>query len=291
MKTLGVNWISLVPFAYCQAPNFSIDLDRFQNWKALTANGIRHTIQQAQKLGISVLIKPQLYVRNSWPGEIDFNNNSDWKNWESEYLNFIDFYLDIAITENVDMFCVGTELSASQLKRPVFWEELLKYCRNNFQGKIIYSANWDQYLKFEWWSLCDYISISSYFPINSSENPKIEDLITSWSAIQKQLMRFSIKKGKPLLFTEYGYHSVVGTAFQHWIIEDNIKNIAISELAQANALEALYTCFWNEPYWHGGFLWKWYPQHLVEKINIQKDYSPQDKKAMAIIKKWFNLSP
>ena len=44
----------------------------------------------------------------------------------------------------------------------------------------------------------------------------------------------------------------------------------------------------KEDFWAGGFLWKWFPDGMGHEGYPEKDYTPQDKPAELIIKKWFN---
>ncbi|MEL6865638.1 MAG: hypothetical protein AAFP19_14520, partial [Bacteroidota bacterium] len=67
----------------------------------------------------------------------------------------------------------------------------------------------------------------------------------------------------------------------------NIQRLNINEQAQANALEALYSSFWQEPFWAGGFIWKWFPNMTGHEGYPGKDYTPQGKKAEAIVKSWY----
>jgi hypothetical protein len=81
--------------------------------------------------------------------------------------------------------------------------------------------------------------------------------------------------------------SVDGCAGKGWEVEQKVKSLTINELAQANALDALYGTFWNEPWWVGGFLWKWFPEGEGHEGYIERDYTPQNKQAAAIVRKWY----
>jgi len=232
-------------------------------------------------------LKPQIYVPGSWPGDISFKSETEWQKWEENYTEFILFYAKLAEKHHIEMLCVGTEFKKSEQKRPEFWIALISKIREIYSGKLTYSSNWDSYDELSFWSELDYIGISAYFPLINDKTPKVYDLIKAWRPVKKELKKCSKKHGKPILFTEYGYLSVDGTAFNNWEKEKIIHSLDINEQAQANALEALYNTFWTESYWEGGFIWKWFPLGQGHEGYVDKDYTPQDKKAEDVLKRWF----
>jgi hypothetical protein len=71
-------------------------------------------------------------------------------------------------------------------------------------------------------------------------------------------------------------------------LEKRIHQLNVNEKAQANALEALFQSFAGEPYWHGGFLWKWFPNMQGHEGYPEKDYSPQGKAGSLVLKTWYS---
>ena len=134
------------------------------------------------------------------------------------------------------------------------------------------------------------IGISSYFPLSDAKNPTVGLLVKEWKPIVRKLKAFSSSQKKKIIFTEYGYMSVDGCAGKAWEIEKAKHNLNINHFAQSNAYDALWTSLVNEEFWAGGFLWKWFPEGMGHEGYPEKDYSPQDKPAELIIKKWFNHS-
>ena len=57
-------------------------------------------------------------------------------------------------------------------------------------------------------------------------------------------------------------------------------------MAQKNALEAVFNQFWNEKWFAGGFLWKWYDNKNEGGIN-DTDYTVQNKPAQKMVADWF----
>ena len=244
-------------------------------------------VRLAKKNGLKVFLKPQIYVPGSWPGDLDYKTEADWQKWETAYREFIMTYLDIAITYDVDMFCVGTEFKKSEKKRPQFWKQLISDMRCLYSGDLTYSSNWDSYDSVPFWEDLDYIGISSYFPLTEDATPSPKKLAKKWKSKAEELRAFSNKKGKQILFTEYGYLSVDGCAGKTWELEKKVHDLLINQAAQAQSFDGLYTALWEEPFWAGGFIWKWFPHGQGHEGYVARDYTPQDKSSEKVIARWF----
>lgn len=285
---INADWIAIIPYAFTAQgkPSVRYSYNSWQ-WWGERPEGIIETIRLAKKSKISVMLKPQVYIHGSWVGDMEFQSEEDWLKWEQEYKSYISTMVKIAKDEAVEMFCIGTEFNKSVKKRPAFWNDLIKDIRKNYTGKLTYSANWDHYEEVPFWSDLDYIGISAYFPLNEDKNPNKETLLKAWMPIKEKLKQFSEKNKKQILFTEYGYLSVDGCAGKLWELEPIATTLAINQDAQATSLDALYQTFWNESFWAGGFLWKWFPLGEGHEGYVERDYDPQNKKAAVIINSWF----
>ena len=285
--SLGADWVCLVPFGFCKKPNYHIGYNQKDHWWGLQFEGIRHYIKEAKSLGLRVMLKPQLYVADSWPGDLDFDNDSDWKNWEYQYSTFLFDIIDIAQIEGAEMLCIGAELNNSIRQRSSYWQELILKIKKRYHGQLTYSANWDAYTEVDFWHLLDYIGISAYFPILDSRSASVIQLEKSLKKIAAKLERYAYRHGKPLIFTEYGYLSVDGCAYQHWVLEEKIEDLEANEKCQSNAYQAIYNTYWDMPVWKGGFLWKWYPLNQGHEGRLEKDYTPQGKQTEEVIRQQF----
>ena len=287
IKAHDANFISVIPYGFSRLGITRVWFDVDGQWWGETMAGARSTIQEAHRNGLSVMLKPQVYVPGSWVGAVDFDNEEDWKTWEEEYAKFILSMAQMADQEGVAIFCLGTEVKTSVQKRTQFWRSLIHRVKEVYCGEVTYSANWDNYDRIQFWDDLDYIGISAYFPLTASKTPSTEELIAEWLPIKRKLNAYCIKWRKPLLFTEYGYLSVDGAAGKTWELEERVWNLEVNEEAQYNALEALYATFYPMPSWAGGFLWKWFPNGQGHEGYVNKDYTPQNKKAASLVKTWF----
>ena len=287
LSETNANWTCLVPYGFSREGETDLWFNVARQWWGEKPEGLVKNIELAKEKGFKIFLKPQVYVPGGWPGSIEFKTEKEWVEWENNYKEFINLYLDIAINHNVEMFCVGTEFKISVKKRPHFWKQLIEDMRCRYTGKLVYSSNWDNYDNVSFWEDLDYVGISSYFPLSSAATPTESDLKKEWQSKIKLFRKFYRKAGKQILFTEYGYLSVDGCAGKTWELEKKVHSLPINEQAQANAFQSLYSQLWDEEFWAGGFIWKWFPEGMGHEGYVPRDYTPQDKKAERVIAQWF----
>ena len=90
-----------------------------------------------------------------------------------------------------------------------------------------------------------------------------------------------------MLFTEYGYRSVDFSGKEPWKSYKSMNQVNLE--AQTNTTQALFEMFWDEPWFSGGFLWKWHHNH--EHVGGEEDsqFTPQNKPAEHIVREvYFN---
>jgi len=281
------NWVTLVPFAFMREGETALAYGNSWQWWGETPDGIRKSARLATQEGLQIMLKPQVYVPGSWIGDVNFKSDKDWIVWEKNYRKYIMLMVDIAIEENISMICIGTEINHSVKKREEFWRTLISDIRAKYKGKLVYSANWDSYKDVPVWDALDFVGISAYFPLSKTSTPTQRELLSKWRPIINKLGLFSKNVNKQIVFTEFGYLSVDGCAHKAWELEKEVHQLNLNEQAQANAIDALFMAHWNQDYWAGGFLWKWFPNMQGHEGYPDKDYTPQGKKSADVLKKWF----
>lgn len=292
LKAIGTDWIAVIPFAFTPAGETSVSFNRGRQWWGERHEGIVTTIRLAKEDNIKVMLKPQVWMRGNWVGDMTFDKEEDWKEWETEYSKYILTFAAIADSMGVEAFCVGTEFKLAAQKREKYWRGLIKDVKKIYSGRLTYASNWDAYELIPFWDALDFVGVDAYFPLIDKKTPTVNDLKKAWNPTLKKLKKFHQKTGKPIVFTEYGYMSIDGCAYKNWELEDIRTEVPVNQLAQANAIEGVFESFWNEEWWGGGFLWKWYPNYTGEGQGRRAkfraaDYTPQGKKAEEVLKKWF----
>ena len=288
IESVGSDWVTFVPYGFTRQGRSEVHYDSERQWWGERTDGIKTSIEMAQSHGLSVMLKPQIYIPGSWTGDLDYSTDEEWSEWESSYTEFILHWAQLANTYNIEVLCIGTEFKLSTRQRPDFWLDLIREIRAVYCGELTYSANWDEYDAIPFWSAVDYIGVSAYFPLLEDDAPTVTDLIKAWKPSVKSLEAVSKQYGKKILFTEYGYLSVNGCCGKTWILEKGIRSRKINQQCQANGIDAILTTFGQEDWWAGGFLWKWFPNGMGHEGYISRDYTPQDKLSSEILKKHYS---
>lgn len=253
----GANWVAESPFAYLPSPDApGLRVSQEWQWWGEKMEGTRQVTRMLHQKGLQVMLKPQLWVGHGvYTGEIKMTSEEDWRQLEKEYRQYILAFAKMAEAENVGLFCIGTELRDFVQSRPVFWRTLIARVREVYSGKLTYAGNWDSYKNAQFWDALDYIGVDAYFPLSEAKTPTAKGLEEAWQPIKEELAAFSKQYRRPVIFTEYGYRNIDYTAREPWHSGEGHNR---NDEAQVIALRALHHNLWQEPWFGGGFLWKWY---------------------------------
>ncbi len=285
---LNANWAAVMPFGFLknlESPTVVFNIDR--QWWGERRDGAKRTIELLNERGVQVMLKPQIWVwQGAFTGNIKMNSEEKWKELEKSYKKFILLYAQLAEEMKVPILCIGTELHTFVQTRPVYWIELIEQIRTIYQGKLTYAENWDQFDKVPFWDQLEFIGIDAYFPVSDRQTPTVEELRQGWQRHKKNIFDVHTKIKKPVLFTEYGYRSIHYTGKEPW--DSGSANGNVDLQAQKNALTALYYEFWQEPWFAGGFLWKWFHNHDEVGGKDNNRFTIQNKPSEALIKEFYS---
>ena len=246
---------------------------------------LREVILYAHRLGLKVMLSPivdiENPVNNQWRGVIA---PTDWTAWFESYREFVRHYAEIGEALDVEFFNVGTELASSEY-RAEEWKRTIWSVREVFSGKLVYSANWDHYDTIEFWDELDFLGLSAYYELASTEDPTVEDLLLGWAPIKLALLDWQKRWNKPLLFTEIGYTSQSGSARQPW---NYTANGPVNLEEQRRCYLALKVAWEHEPDFAGLYLWNVEPE-----IGGPGDtnYTFLGKPAEAVVSEWYRGIP
>ncbi|PCE65920.1 glycoside hydrolase family 113 [Sediminicola luteus] len=284
---MNANWVAIMPFGFMEnlaATEIIFDTDR--QWFGETAAGAKQYIGLLKEKGIQVMLKPQIWIwRGEFTGKLEMKSEADWKKLEASYSKFILSYAQLAQSENLPLFCIGTELERFMKNRPDYWHGLVKEIRQIYKGKLTYAANWDEYKRCPLWDELDYIGIDAYFPLSEDRSPDLASLKSAWEPRKKTIKQLSDIVGKPVLFTEFGYRSMDFTGAKPWLVDDTDTPVNLG--AQARATQALLETFWPESWFAGGFVWKWFIDY--KNVGGAQDnwFTPQNKPAEQTLREFY----
>ena len=292
---LGATHVTLVSFGFQESAStpeihFSPDV----RWYSESARGARAIAATADSLGLSIILKPQLWLRGgAWTADIDFESEDEWRRWESHYREYLLYTARLADEIDAHMIIIGTELATPVQERPQFWRSLIADIRSIFDGQLTYGANW--YADFEhvpFWDALDFVGVNAYFPIHEGDDPSLSDLRRGWSQYAERLERVTVRADKPVVFTEIGYRSVPYAAAEpwRWPSSDEVGAVEPDYRLQADLFTSFFDGVWSEPWFAGAVIWKMYPPERVlrDSTRYALDFTPQGKPAEHIIRAGFN---
>jgi len=284
---LNANYAAVMPFGFIKSlehPELIHNTDR--QWFGETAQGAKQYIELLQKNKIRVMIKPQIWIWNGeFTGLLKMASEEDWKTLEDEYKEFILTYAKLAEETQATLFCIGTELEQFIVHRPKYWDSLIQEIKEIYNGKLTYAANWDEYKRVPFWEALDYIGIDGYFPVSDNQTPSVEESRQGWKRWKEEMKGVSEGVNKKVVFAEFGYRSVDFTGKEPWRSDRSMNQVNLD--AQSNTTYALFEEVWNEEWFAGGFIWKWFIHHEDVGGTDNSQFTPQNKPVEEIIRKQY----
>lgn len=289
LRATGANEVTLVvPFAQSNVGSTDIQRRSFTP----TDDALRSAIDAAHGMGMHVNLMPHLDpLDDKWRIYI---NPSDRDAWFNAYESTVLFPLArIAQEKGVEMLTLGVELGGMTMRssngsNDWHWRETIRKVREIYKGALTYSAQHDdpnEKADISWWDAVDDIGISAYHPaIGWNDHPSVDELRDAWkqwydSAVKPLADRF----GKPVIFPEIGFKSTVGG---HKIPAAYWVNNGYDGQGQANAYEAIFQAFQDEPSFKGLQLWDWRSDPHAGGEGDQS-FTPQHKPAEETMRRWF----
>ena len=282
IRALGANSVSVPVYWYqrdvtdsvirpYQAPDF--DLARYDDL-------VRGTIREARDAGLSVLLMPVVQLsrveKGQWRGAL---RPADWDRWFDSYASFLLHYARLAAEEEVELFCVGSELSSTE-EHTDRWRSLIARVRAVYGGALTYSANWDHYEHVGFWGDVDYLGTSAYYELSAEAPVTYEAVHRGWRRLRRRLEAWQNSTGKPLLFTEIGYPSVSTAARAPWDYTRGELDLERQRLCYRAFIDA-----WRDSRALAGtFLWIWEPGRGGPN---DRGYAWRGKPAEAEIAAWY----
>jgi hypothetical protein len=291
INATGANWVSLNITQYMEYAD-SNTIAPWWGGRTASDAAIIEAINDAQARGMKVMLKPHVDVLNGdvWRGDIV---PSDVAAWFDSYRQFINHYAVLSEQHGVEVFVVGSELaSMSGSENYAEWEQAVIEIQSNYSGKLTYSASLNEYGYACMWGWMDYLGFNFYFPLSESLDPSVEELMAGWSNYDgryspanwlERIRTWQAYWDKPVIFTEIGYRSILGTAITPW---DFWTPGIYNGETQAKAYEAAFRVLADEPYVIGAFWWNWTVGDTY-RDPVNTEYSIAGKPAEAVLTDWY----
>lgn len=281
---LNANYAAIMPFGFIRGADHPNIIHNTENqWFGETRAGAKQYIKMLKDSEIKVMVKPQIWISHGeFTGYLKMNSEENWKTLENSYRSFILEYAELAQEVRAELFCIGTELEQFIVHRPDYWKNLIVDIKSVYTGKLTYAANWDEYKRVPFWNQLHYIGVDAYFPISESKTPSLEESRKGWKKWKDELRSVSKKENRKILFVEFGYRSVDYAGKEPWK-SDRHWAVANHD-AQSNTTKALFEEVWEEEWFAGGFIWKWFINHGKSGGMEDSQFTPQNKPVEELIR-------
>ena len=248
LSAQGVTAVSIMPFAFQREPAAARLTYRLTHAASETDGQVRAAIRAARTRGLTVLVKPHVWVPRSWPGAIEPPTEEAFRSWWDDYRTFLLEKARLAADEHADILCVGTELSRIQ-RRPE-WRALIPDVRRVFPGALVYAANWDA-TDVPFADLLDFCGVDLYEPLSSDPEAGDAALMAGARRVVARLDALAKRTGKPVLLTEAGF-----AARRACWVRPNEESGPLDVDAQSRATRALLSALEASQGVRGLFWWK-----------------------------------
>ena len=288
LRDLGSNAIAIVPYTFMRNPNQPTPLPLMNRAGTENDESVIFAHYTAQSKGLHTLLKPQIWMRGSWPGDLEMQNEKDWNLFFQYYQDWMVHYAMMAEIYQFDMLCLGVEFAKATIARPDSWRKLIRRIRQVYSGPITYAANWgEEFEQLSFWDELDFIGLDCYYPLGEGENVSAKQLKTSFAQVLDRVKEVSSTYQKPVLFTEIGFRSVEQTwANPH----AEAGGRPVDQNAQNLCYEIVFESVRNKSFVKGMFWWKW-PSYLEHNHSKSKGFTPNHKLAEGTVEKYFKSSP
>lgn len=242
--------------------------------------GLTELIGRAKQHNLRVILMPIVLLDNprgnEWRGTL---NPESWREWFESYRSMISHFARIAQAQGVNVLVIGSELVSAEAHVDE-WTKTIRTVRDIFKGQITYSSNWDHYTSVAFWDQLDLVGMNSYWKLGKDHTVSIEQIQANWREIQKDLLGFLNKVGKPLLFLEAGWCSLQNAAHESW---DYTKDLPVDLELQRKLYEGFFRSWHGNPSLAGFAIWEWSSGEGGAK---DSSYTPENKPAEKTLREW-----
>ena len=274
MVAAGADSVALVCFLWQARPDSAAIVRGSDMGDAELAAGIA----QARAAGLSVMVKPHIWVPESWAGEVAPGDEPGWRSWFADFRAALIPLARLAQAEGAASFCLGTEMRRTS-RRPD-WAGVVEAARGVFRGRLLYTAhNADEAQHVPFWGALDAIGVSLYPALGGdADRPSWQAAMAAEAA---RIDAIAVRHRKPVWVTEIGIRSAEGAAAKPWESAEERAAPADGAL-QAAVLEAWLGVL-DRPSVAGVLVWRWFSDPTAGGP-ADTDFTVQGKPAEAMLR-------
>ena len=284
LQDLNSNAIALVPYSYMRDPNIPTHIPIVEGPGMENDESTIFSHYHAKELGMNTLLKPQIWLGRSWPGDVSFDSAEKWETFFEYYGRWMIHYALVAEMHKMDMLCIGVEFVKATIAQPERWRKLIQSIRAVYSGPLTYASNWgEEFEQLTFWKDLDYIGLNCYYPLGDKEKVSKKELNKAFKSVIKKAEGISKAANRPLLLTEIGFRSIEGPWMNPHAEADGRK---FNEDHQEWCYETVFKTIENKDWIRGIYWWKW-PSYLDYRGRENTSFTPNRKKAEAIVQDYF----
>jgi len=247
-KLLGATAVAIVPFLW-QADPSSPDIVRGMD---MTDAQLRAAIHDAHALGLTVLVKPHVWVPQSWAGAVAMDTEDTWRSWFANYQIALKHIARIAEEERAEALALGTELDGTT-QRPE-WGALIDAARSLYSGRLLYIAhNIEGAEAVPFWGQLDLVGVSLYPTLGNDDDRAYR--LSVMRAVASRIDDLAARTGKSVVVGEVGLRSARGAAAKPW--ESAEERAAAPDPALQAEVLTDWLAILDRPAVTGVLVWRW----------------------------------
>ena len=247
-KEFGARAVAIVPFFWQSSPTNPY----LVRGTDMSDEELRAAIRDAHALGLAVLVKPHLWVPNSWAGTVGMMSEEAWQQWFANYRRELERIARIAEGERAEALAIGTELDGTTQRAE--WNALIAATRGMYSGRLFYVAhNVEGVEKVPFWDRLDLIGVSLYPPLGADDDH--DGRLRAMRTVADRLDALAAQNKKSIVVGEIGLRSAEGAAAKPWESAEERKAVpdpSLQAQAIADWLEIL-----DRPAISGVLIWRW----------------------------------
>jgi hypothetical protein len=272
-KLIGATAVAIIPFLWQASPS-SPDLIRGTD---MTDAQLHAAIRDAHATGLTVVVKPHVWVPQSWAGEVAMISEDTWRAWFSNYQSALERIARIAEEERAEALVIGTELDGTA-QRPE-WGALIAATRSVYTGRLLYIAhNAEGAERLPFWDRLDFIGVSLYPPLGNDDDRVYR--LGVMRAVADRLDELAARNGKSVFVGEIGLRSAQGAAAKPW--ESAEERAAAPDPALQAEVLTDWLAVLDRPAIIGVMVWRWLTDPDAGG-SIDTDFTVQGKAAEHVL--------
>ena len=273
MAALGADSVAIVCFLWQASPQAGTIVRGNDMGDAELAAGIR----QARAARLSVMVKPHVWVPESWAGAVEPRADA-WRGWFDGFQAALLPLARLSQAEGAQAFCLGTELRRTS--RRVEWWEVIARIRAVYRGTLLYTAhNAEEAGLVPFWPALDAVGVSLYPALGADDAPGAWQ--AAMAAEAARIDRIAAAVGRPAWVTEIGLRSARGAAAKPW--ESAEERDATPDGALQAAVLSRWLAVLDRPSVAGVLVWRWFSDPAAGGP-ADTDFTVQGKPAEALLR-------